>query len=108
MELGDLITSERIFPGLKATTKKQVLQELADKAAALTGANPRDVFETLLQRERLGSTAVGRGIAIPHGRLQTLKGIFSMFARLEQPIDFEAADGDPVDLIFLLTCRRRA
>lgn len=108
MELGDLITSERIFPSLKATTKKQVLQELADKAAALTGANPRDVFETLLQRERLGSTAVGRGIAIPHGRVQTLKGIFSVFARLEQPIDFEAADGDPVDLIFLLLAPEHA
>ena len=108
MELGDLITPERIFPSLSATTKKQALQELANSAAGLTGIHARDIFETLLQRERLGSTAVGRGIAIPHGRLPALKGIFSMFARMEQPIDFDAADREPVDLIFLLLAPEHA
>src|SRR5690349_9527280 len=99
MELGDLITPEAVIPALQAKNKKQVLHDLAEQAAALTGVGARDIFETLLQRERLGSTAVGRGIAIPHGRLPALKRIVSVFARLERPIDFEAVDGEPVDLI---------
>ena len=108
MELGDLIRPEAVIPALKAKTKKQALQELSEKAAKLTGVSARDILETLLQRERLGSTAVGRGIAIPHGRLPELKGIFSMFARLEQPIEFEAVDEEPVDLIFLLLAPEHA
>jgi PTS system nitrogen regulatory IIA component len=108
MELGDLITPEAVIPALRAKTKKQVLQELADKAARLTGLGAREIYETLLQRERLGSTAVGRGIAIPHGRLPALKSILSVFARLEQPIDFDAIDGEPVDLIFLLLAPEHA
>jgi PTS system nitrogen regulatory IIA component len=108
MELGDLITPEAVIPALHAKTKKQVLHDLAEKAAALTGVSARDIFETLLQRERLGSTAVGRGIAIPHGRLAALKRIVSVFARLEQPIDFDAVDGEPVDLIFLLLAPEHA
>ena len=102
MDLRDLITPEAVIPSLKAKTKKQALQELAQKAAALTGLDGRQIFDTLLQRERLGSTGVGRGIAIPHGRLASLKSIVSVFARLEEPIDFEALDEEPVDLIFLL------
>ena len=108
MELGDLIKPEAVIPLLKAKTKKQVLQELAEKAASLTGLDARDIFETLQQRERLGSTAVGRGIAIPHGRLPALKSIISVFARLGEPIDFEAADGESVDLIFLLLAPEHA
>lgn len=108
MELGDLITSEAVVPSLKAETKKQVLQELANRAASLTGLASRDIFETLMQRERLGSTGVGRGIAIPHGRVPALKGIFCMFARLEAPIDFEALDDERVDLIFLLLAPEHA
>lgn len=108
MELGDLITPEAIIPTLKAKNKKQVLQELAEKAAGLTGLDARDIFETLLQRERLGSTGVGRGIAIPHGRVAALQSIVSVFARLEQPIDFEALDEEPVDLIFLLLAPEHA
>jgi PTS system nitrogen regulatory IIA component len=102
MELGDLITPDAVIPSLKSQSKKQALEQLADKAAALTGLAARDIFETLLQRERLGSTGVGRGIAIPHGRLPGLDRIFCMFARLTAPIDFDALDEEPVDLIFLL------
>jgi PTS system nitrogen regulatory IIA component len=108
MELGDLIKPEAVIPSLKATNKKQALQALADKAASLTGLPSRDIFETLLQRERLGSTGVGRGIAIPHGRLANLKGIFSLFARLDAPVDFDALDEEPVDLIFLLLAPEHA
>lgn len=108
MELGDLIAPEAVVPVLRANNKKQVLQELSEKAAGLTGLDARDIFETLLQRERLGSTGVGRGIAIPHGRVAGLKSIVSVFARLEAPIDFDALDEEPVDLIFLLMAPEHA
>jgi len=102
MDLGDLIKPEGVIPSLKAKSKKHVLQELSAVAADLTDLPERDIFDTLLQRERLGSTGVGQGIAIPHGKLAELPGIIGLFASLEQPIDFEAVDGEPVDLVFLL------
>jgi len=102
MDLGDLITLDRIIPMLSANSKKQVLQELSAKAAEVTRLPEREVFDTLLQRERLGTTGVGRGIAIPHGKLANLDEIVGIFARLEQPVDFESVDGEPVDLVFLL------
>lgn len=108
MELGDLIAPEAVIPSLKVKSKKQALQELAQKAASLTGIDAREILETLLQRERLGSTGVGRGIAIPHGRVASLSRIISVFARLDQPIDFDALDSEPVDLIFLLLAPEEA
>jgi len=102
MPLTDLVAPNAILPALKVMGKKQALQELAAKAAALTGQGERTIFEILLQREKLGSTAVGNGIAIPHGKLARLEHLFGLFARLERPVDFEALDGQPVDLIFLL------
>ena len=102
MDLSDLIRPETILPSLKANGKKQAIQVLAEKAAELTGLDEREIFETLIQRERLGSTGVGGGIAIPHGKLAKLDRIFGLFARLPRPIDFEALDDQPVDLIFLL------
>jgi PTS system nitrogen regulatory IIA component len=91
-----------VIAKLRATSKKQVLQELAKRAAESTGLPERQIFEVLLERERLGTTGVGNGIAIPHGKLAGLKQLFGMFARLEQPVDFDAIDEQPVDLIFLL------
>ena len=102
MRLTDLLTPEAVIPSLKATSKKQALLELSEKAAELSGLAAREIFDALLQRERLGSTGIGDGVAIPHGKLMKLKNIFGIFARLERPIDFEALDGAPVDLIFLL------
>lgn len=102
MDLGDLIRPEGVIGALKGKSKKQVLQELSGHAAKLTGLPERDIFDTLLQRERLGSTAVGEGVAIPHGKLGSLNQITGLFARLSDPIDFEAMDDQPVDLIFLL------
>ena len=102
MPLNDLLTPQAVVPALKVNSKKQALQELAARAAALTGQNERSVFEVLLQREKLGTTAVGYGVAISHGKLPKLEKLFGLFARLERPIDFEAMDGQPVDLIFLL------
>src|SRR3569623_1810375 len=102
MTLTDLIAPAAIIPALKVNGKKQALQELAARAAELTGQNERAILEILMQREKLGSTAVGNGIAIPHGKLPKLGRLFGLFARLERPIDFEALDSQPVDLIFLL------
>lgn len=102
MEISDLLKPEAVISGLKASSKKQVLQELARHAAQITGVPDKKIFETLLERERLGSTGVGNGIAIPHGRLGDFKRLYGVFARLEKPIDFDSIDEQPVDLIFLL------
>src|SRR5919107_3685341 len=98
----DLITPQSIIANLRAGSKKQALQELAKKAAELTGQHERAVFDVLLERERLGTTGVGHGIAIPHGKLSNLERVYGVFARLERPVDFDAIDDQPVDLMFLL------
>jgi len=102
MPITDLVSPSAIIPALKVNGKKQALQEIASKAAGLTGLSDRAIFEILQQREKLGSTAVGNGVAIPHGKLPKLNKVFGLFARLERPVDFEALDGQPVDLVFLL------
>jgi PTS system nitrogen regulatory IIA component len=108
MDLAALIAPEAVYPALGAKSKKQALQELAQRAANLTGLDARDIFDTLQQRERLGSTGLGRGIAVPHARMPGLKSIVSVFARLEEPIEFDALDEQPVDLIFLLLAPEHA
>jgi nitrogen PTS system EIIA component len=108
MDLSDLIAPHGVIPSLKASNKKQALQELAAKAAKITGIDAHEIFNTLLQRERLGSTGVGNGIAIPHGKINALGHIVGLFARLEEPIDFEAIDEEPVDLVFLLLAPENA
>jgi PTS system nitrogen regulatory IIA component len=108
MPLADLVAPNAIIPALKVNGKKQTLQELAAKAADLSGQSERTIFEILMQREKLGSTGVGNGIAIPHGKLEKLNKLFGLFARLDRPIDFEALDGQPVDLIFLLLAPKDA
>lgn len=102
MPLADILAPDAVFPMLRASSKKQLLQELAQRAGTLMCRDHREIFDTLLHRERLGSTGVGGGIAIPHGKLPDLTQLFGMFARLEKPIDFDALDGEPVDLVFLL------
>lgn len=108
MDLSDLLEPQGIVPSLKAKGKKQALQELAGKAAEVSGLEGRDVFDTLLQRERLGSTGLGRGIAIPHVKFKELDRIFCLFARLPEPIEFESHDNVPVDLIFVLLAPEHA
>ena len=102
MALTDLLSPDAIFSALRVNGKKQALQEMSERAAQVSGLPAREIFDALLQRERLGSTGVGDGIAIPHGKLAKCNRIFGIFARLERAIDFEALDGLPVDLIFLL------
>jgi len=102
MEISDLLTVESVIADFHVTSKKQALQELSRHAATITGQDERTIFDILLERERLGTTGVGDGLAIPHGRLQGLGQIYGFFARLEKPIDFDSIDDHPVDLIFLL------
>ena len=102
MEIYDLISLEGVIANLRVTSKKQALQNLACRAAAITGEPECAIFEVLIERERLGTTGVGNGIAIPHGKLPGLNRLYGLFARLETPIDFDAIDEQPVDLICLL------
>lgn len=102
MEITDLISPAAVIPNLRATSKKQALQDLARRAAEITGLHERAIFDVLLERERLGTTGVGNGIAIPHGKLPTMERLYGLFARLEKPIHFDSIDEQPVDLIFLL------
>ena len=102
MHLGDLISPEAVLPSLKTNSKKQLLQELSAQAARIAGLPERDIFDILWQREQLGSTGLGQGVAIPHGKVPGLNKIYGIFSRVETPIDFDAVDDQPVDLIFAL------
>ena len=102
MPLSDLVAPQAVIPALKVNNKKQALQEIAARAAELTGLSEREILEIVQQREKLGSTGIGNGIAIPHGKMTKLQRLFGLFARLDRPIDFESLDGQPVDLVFLL------
>ena len=102
MEVTDLISTDGVLANLRATSKKQALQELSQRAAQVTGLHERAIFDVLMERERLGTTGVGNGIAIPHGKLANIDRLFGLFARLERPVDFDSIDEHPVDLIFLL------
>ena len=102
MALSDLLSADSILGSLSATNRKQALQIMSEAAAAKLDIDSRLIFDAMMERERLGSTGGGDGVAIPHARLEGLDRVFGLFARLKTPIDFDAIDGRPVDLIFLL------
>jgi nitrogen PTS system EIIA component len=108
MNISDLLAPEAVLASLKANTKKQLLQDLAARAHARTGLPEKQIFETLIERERLGTTGVGSGIAIPHGRMPGATTITGVFAKLEAPIAYDAVDGQPVDLVFMLLAPENA
>ena len=103
MDISDLITKERIALDVRARDKPLLLLELARRAAAAgLHATPAAIATALQARERLGSTGLGKGFALPHARVEGLKDFFGLFVRLARPIDFEAIDGQQVDVVFLL------
>lgn len=108
MNLGDILARNGVVPALRAQDKKQVLQALAQHAARLTGAPEHDIYTALLQRERLGSTGLGSGIAIPHVKLAGINTITCLFVRLSAPVPFESNDDQPVDLVFFLLAPEHA
>lgn len=103
-----LIAPGHILASLKVETKKQALQALAQLAAPLTGVGEHVVFDALFAREKLGTTGVGHGIAIPHGKIEGIDRVYGFFLRLEAPVDFEAIDEKPVDLMFMLLAPQEA
>ncbi|MBY0259803.1 PTS IIA-like nitrogen regulatory protein PtsN [Methylobacterium sp.] len=103
MPVLEFLSPDSVVSSLRARTKKAMLQEISAHAVRqLPALDEREVFETLMQRERLGSTGIGDGVAIPHGKLPGLDRLFGLVARLEKPVDFDALDGQPVDIAFLL------
>jgi nitrogen PTS system EIIA component len=108
MTLHDIIDARAILPGVKAQNKKQLLQELAQALSSLVAIDARIIFDSLLQREKLGSTGLGQGIAIPHGRLPSITRVYGVFARLVNPVPFDSVDGEPVDLVFALISPEQA
>ncbi|MBR72017.1 MAG: PTS IIA-like nitrogen-regulatory protein PtsN [Rhodospirillaceae bacterium] len=108
MEIAEILNLSGVIPALKTGSKKHALQGISDVAAKLTGLHERTVFDVLLERERLGSTGVGNGVAIPHGRLSGINQLYAVFAKLDKKIDFESIDEEPVDLIFLLLAPKSA
>ncbi len=108
MEVADLLSPEAVIASLRAKSKKQALQDLSAAAAKHCDIGSPQILEKLLQRERLGTTGVGQGVAIPHAKFAQAERIFGVFARLESPIDFESIDDQPVDLIFMLVAPEAA
>jgi PTS system nitrogen regulatory IIA component len=102
MDLGEFLGKDAVVIDLKASSKKQLLQAMSERAAELTNLSAREIFDTILQREKLGSTGVGNGIAIPHGKFNNFDKIFGVFARLETPVAFDSLDEKDVDIAFLL------
>lgn len=102
MDLADILSEESVIFCTDATTKHDLLKLMAARAAELTGRDVAVISEAIEGREALGSTGLGNGIAIPHGKLSNLGGVTAVFARLEQPIDFDAIDDQPVDLVMML------
>ncbi|MFT3974823.1 MAG: PTS sugar transporter subunit IIA [Amaricoccus sp.] len=102
MELSDILGVEAVRAPLKATSKKRLLQDLAEMAEAVYGLPSTVAYKALMDREALGPTGVGRGVAIPHARFAGVDRVIGMFTRLEKPVDFESIDRQPVDLVFAL------
>ena len=102
MSKNELISKEAILADFESDSKKKVIQAIATEASKICNLPERDILDTLLDRERLGSTAVGHGVAIPHGKLKQLDKIVGLFAKLKSPIDFDSLEEQPVDLIFVL------
>ena len=108
MTLDQIIDDQSVLANAKAQNKKQLLLELSQALAARTAIDHRIIFETLMTREKLGSTGIGQGIAIPHGKVPTLSRVHGLFARLAAPIEFDSVDGHPVDLVFVLLAPEHA
>jgi PTS system nitrogen regulatory IIA component len=102
MQLSEFLDFDAIKPSLSGGTKRALLQQLAQFAAARLDADAGEILSSVSERERLGSTGFGQGVAIPHGKIEGLTRIYCLFARLSEPVDYKSIDGQKVDLVFLL------
>ncbi len=102
MNIADIISKSAVLDNVQAASKRELVQSLSERIAALSGLDERAVFDAVWERENLGSTGYGEGVAFPHARIEGLEKVCGMFARLEEPVDFDSLDGKPVDLVFML------
>ncbi len=102
MELSDILGVDAIRAQLKVSSKKRLLQDLAEIAESVYGISSQRAYRALMDRESLGPTGVGRGVGIPHARIPGISEVNGVFVRLEKPVDFESVDRQPVDLVFAL------
>ena len=102
MKISDLLSPNDVLVDVRTSNKRQLLQEFAARAADSLGLRVDQVAPYLLKREELGSTGIGRGVAIPHARLPDLQRPYGLLAKLKQPIEFDAIDGQAVDIVFVL------
>ena len=102
MNIADIISKEAVLDNVQAGSKRELIQVLSSKIANISGLDERVIFEAVWERENLGSTGYGDGVAFPHARIEGLDKVSAMFARLDDAVDFDSLDGKPVDLVFLL------
>ena len=102
MELADILSEESVLVGTGLKSKREILLRLSEKVADLTGQPAADIYESLNDRESLGSTGLGNGIAVPHGKFAPISGVLAVFMKLDTPVDFEAVDDQPVDIVMML------
>jgi len=102
MELADILAERAVLACTGVRTKRELFEELAEKAAALTGQDSATILEAITGREELGSTGIGNGIAIPHGKIAGLGRVYAVFARLDEAIEFDSVDDMPVDIVMML------
>jgi PTS system nitrogen regulatory IIA component len=102
MELSEILSPRAVIGSLRSGSKKRLLQDLAAAIAGPSGLAEGDVFNAILEREQLGPTGMGGGVAIPHARIEGIGRVAGLFAHLARPVDYESVDGQPVDLVFLL------
>ena len=102
MNISNILTEKNILLGLKSGSKREFLQDLAQKASEISGIDALTIFDSLLERENLGSTGFGGGTALPHSRFTGLDKVYAFFAKPSYPVDFDAIDNKPADLVFLL------
>jgi len=102
MNIADIISKNAVLDNVQVASKRELVQSLSQRIAALSEMDERVIFDAVWERENLGSTGYGEGVAFPHARIEGLDKVCGMFARLDEPVDFDALDGKPVDLVFML------
>jgi PTS system nitrogen regulatory IIA component len=102
MEFSELVSKESVVTDIEDVQKRDVLLHLSEIASKASGVSEKSIYEILIERESLGTTGVGHGVAIPHGKIDGLDKIYGVLATTKNPVDFESADGQSVDIMFLL------
>lgn len=102
MNIADIISKDAVLDNVKVSSKRDLVQKLSERIASICGLDERTIFDAVWERENLGSTGYGEGVAFPHARIEGLDKVCALFARLDVAVDFDSLDGKPVDLIFML------